>query len=193
MPRLRHLAAAAAVILATLTSPAANADTGPSTQPVTPGGPSNTGAGGAEGGGPDAQLAPGEAVFLCPGVGGSANVVGAGGGYCDFNFARSAAGTGHVHCEWGGFSPILSMWNCWRVFPGQPDHPANPDPDIIPDGWGVPWAILGPTRDDQWPPAGLAPAADFAPPEQPPPPQQLSPEQPPPPPPPEEPGSAPAP
>jgi len=53
------------------------------------------------------------------------------------------------------------MWNCWRVWPGQPDHPAHPDPDIIPDGMGVPWAIMGPSPTDQWPPPGLAPAVDF--------------------------------
>jgi hypothetical protein len=70
----------------------------------------------------------------------------------------------HIHCEWGGFVPVVEMWNCWRVFPGQPDHPQLPDPDIIPDGMGVPWAIQGPTPDNQWPPPGLAPFQDLVPP-----------------------------
>lgn len=110
-------------------------------------------------------------IFLCPGIGGAANVFGGGGGYCDFNFqpvrlSEHHYGIMHIHCEWGGFAPIIEMWNCWRVFPGQPDHPGLPDPDIIPDGWGVPWAIRGPSPGDQWPPPGLAPAPQLtAPPE----------------------------
>ena len=194
-PRCRVLGVFAAMSILAVSSPSpdAAADPYPSPGPVpapgfgSPGGPN---LGGQLS--PDAQLSPGEAVFLCPGVGAAANVLGAGGGYCDFNFGRTLAGTGHIHCEWGGASPLISVWNCWRVFPGQPDHPAHPDPDIIPDGWGVPWAILGPTVDDQWPPPGLAPAADFAPPEQSEQPQQQPPEQPPPPPPPPEPESDPA-
>lgn len=160
--RLTLWAAGAALLLLLLLAWAPDANADPIVQPLpTPpgpgiGGPSGPGLGDESG--PNAELAPGEAVFLCPGVGGSASVLGAGGGYCDFNFQRTSVGTGHIHCEWGGASPIVSMWNCWRVFPGQPDHPAHPDPDIIPDGWGVPWAILGPTPNDQWPPPGLAPA-----------------------------------
>ena len=73
-------------------------------------------------------------------------------------------GDTHIHCEWGGFAPIISMWQCWRVFPGQPDHPALPDPDIIPDGFGVPWPLTGPAPEDQWPPPGLAPAGQVPPP-----------------------------
>jgi hypothetical protein len=116
------------------------------------------------------NLAPATAgIFLCPGVGAAGSAVGGGGGYCDFDFipvALSATGFGvmHIHCEWGGFVPIVEMWNCWRVWPGQPDHPKLPDPDIIPDGWGVNWAINGPSPADQWPPPGLAPAAAFEPP-----------------------------
>jgi hypothetical protein len=157
-------------LLALLWSPDADADPAPPPVGPTqlPAGGGNPGVG-AEGS-PEAQLAPGEAVFLCPGVGGSATVLGAGGGYCDFNFVTTRYGVGHIHCEWGGASPIVSIWNCWRVFPGRPDHPALPDPDIIPDGWGVPNALSGPTRDDQWPPPGLAPAAAFAPP---PPPEEI--------------------
>lgn len=123
------------------------------------------GAPGLGGGGPG--LSPSAAtIFLCPGVGGAANVVGAGGGYCDWNFEIVPLGHGgfgvmHDHCEWGGFNPLVEMWNCWRVWPGQPDHPAHPDPDIIPDGMGVPWAIMGPSPTDQWPPPGLEPAVDF--------------------------------
>lgn len=124
------------------------------------------------GGGPNLpNISPGAlaALFLCPGVGMAVNVLGGGGGYCDYSFTRE----GHIHCEWGGFSPIANAWQCWRVFPGQPDHPSHLDPDIIPDGWGVPWAILGPYPGDQWPPPGLAPASAFQgpnPPEAPPPP-----------------------
>jgi hypothetical protein len=97
---------------------------------------------------------------MCPGRGGAADVLGLGGGYCDFNFtpvelAPGKFGVMHIHCEWGGARFLLQMWNCWRVFPGQPDHPALPDPDIIPDGMGVPWAITGPAPWDQWPPPGL--------------------------------------
>jgi len=132
------------------------------------------GAPGLGGGGPG--LSPAAAtIFLCPGVGGAANIIGAGGGYCDFDFqtvqlTATTSGVMHAHCEWGGFNPLIEMWNCWRVFPGQPDHPAHPDPDIVPDGFGVPWAILGPSPADQWPPPGLAPAAAFGPPTSPPPP-----------------------
>jgi hypothetical protein len=109
------------------------------------------------------------AIFLCPGVGAAGGAVGGGGGYCDFDFvpvrlSASTEGIGHIHCEWGGWTPLLTVWQCWRVWPGQPDHPKLPDPDIIPDGWGVPWAINGPTPTDQWPPPGLAPGASFAPP-----------------------------
>lgn len=123
-------------------------------------------------------------IFLCPGVGAAASVVlAAGGGYCDFDFTpveltATTYGVMHIHCEWGGAAPIVEIWNCWRVFPGQPDHPAHPDPDIIPDGMGVPWAINGPAPTDQFPPPGLAPGASFAPP----PPEPPPPEAPPPPP-----------
>jgi hypothetical protein len=123
------------------------------------------------------NLAPATAgIFLCPGVGAAGSAIGGGGGYCDFDFipvALSATGFGvmHIHCEWGGFVPIVEMWSCWRVWPGQPDHPAHPDPDIVPDGWGVPWAINGPSPSDQWPPPGLAPASTFAPPPEPAPPE----------------------
>ena len=120
------------------------------------------------------QLAPAVAgLFMCPGRGASAAVLGSiGGGYCNFAFEQIAlpggiVGTMHVHCEWGSAGSILSLFNCWRVFPGQPDHPALNDPDIIPDGWGVPWALTGPTPDDQWPPPGLAPAQSFSIPTQP--------------------------
>jgi len=109
------------------------------------------------------------AIFLCPGVGAAGGAIGGGGGYCDFDFvpvrlSATTEGIGHIHCEWGGFTPLLTVWQCWRVWPGQPDHPKLPDPDIIPDGWGVPWAIAGPSPNDQWPPPGLAPGASFAPP-----------------------------
>jgi hypothetical protein len=106
-------------------------------------------------------LAPAAAgLFLCPGVGAAGASVGGGGGYCDFSFtpvqlSATTMGILHYHCEWGGFTPIVDAWNCWRVWPGQPDHPKLPDPDIVPDGWGVPWAINGPTPNDQWPPPGL--------------------------------------
>jgi len=115
------------------------------------------------------------AIFLCPGVGAAGGAIGGGGGYCDFDFipvrlSATTEGIGHIHCEWGGFTPLLTVWQCWRVWPGQPDHPKLPDPDIIPDGWGVPWAIAGPSPNDQWPPPGLAPAAAFEPPTSPPPP-----------------------
>ena len=109
------------------------------------------------------------AIFLCPGVGAAGGAVGGGGGYCDFDFipvklSATTEGVGHIHCEWGGFTPLLTVWNCWRVWPGQPDHPKLPDPDIIPDGWGVPFAIAGPTPNDVWPPPGLAPAGQVGPP-----------------------------
>jgi hypothetical protein len=125
-------------------------------------------------------------VFLCPGVGAAGASIGAGGGYCDFDFRELIGGHGnmHTHCEWGGFSPIVQMWNCWRVFPGQPDHPKLPDPDIIPDGMGVPFALAGPTPDNQWPPLGLAPWQDLQPPPPspgPPPPEGPPPGPPPPP------------
>ena len=115
------------------------------------------------------------AIFLGPGVGAAGGAIGGGGGYCDFDFipvrlSATTEGIGHIHCEWGGFTPLLTVWQCWRVWPGQPDHPKLPDPDIIPDGWGVPWAIAGPSPNDQWPPPGLAPAAAFEPPTSPPPP-----------------------
>jgi hypothetical protein len=119
---------------------------------------------------PSPQLAPADAaLFLCPGVGAAGNALGGGGGYCDFDFHELRVngrhvGNMHVHCEWGGFVPVVEMWNCWRVFPGQPDHPAHPDPDIIPDGMAVPDALNGPTPDDQWPPPGLAPAEPPPPP-----------------------------
>jgi hypothetical protein len=105
-------------------------------------------------------------AFLCPGRGADAVVLGIGGGYCDYAFERlpGRPGNTHIHCEWGGFAPIVSMWQCWRVFPGQPDHPALPDPDVIPDAFGVPWALTGPTPDNQWPPPGLAPAGEVGPP-----------------------------
>jgi hypothetical protein len=149
--------------------PKAQADSGAApVQPIAPGG----GLGGGIGDinfNPEIstpEIAPQEAVFLCPGVGGAAVVLGMGGGYCDFDFTKNPSGPGwnHIHCEWGGASPLISMWNCWTVFPGQPDHPAHQDPRIIPDGMGVPWAILGPDKADQWPPPGLAPAADLIPP-----------------------------
>jgi hypothetical protein len=109
-------------------------------------------------------LAPAAAgIFLCPGVGAAGNSLGGGGGYCDSNFSPvwltpTTVGIMHIHCEWGGFVPIAEMWQCWRVWPGQPDHPKMPDPDIIPDGMGVPWAINGPSPNDQWPIPGLMPA-----------------------------------
>lgn len=171
-----------------LTSPDANAQPMPNPIPAPPG-PQQlpSGGGGSSGGGGGAELGPGggtlgvqglgitlpyaPAIFLCPGVGAAGGSVGAGGGYCDFSFlpvqlTPTTYGVGHIHCEWGGISPIVSVWNCWRVFPGQPDHPAHPDPDIIPDGWGVPWAIQGPAPSDQFPPPGLAPGRELlAPPE----------------------------
>ena len=106
-----------------------------------------------------------------PGVGAAGNSFGGGGGYCDFNFQQLVGGRGnlHDHCEWGGFVPVVEMWQCWRVFPGQPDHPRLPDPDIVPDGWGTSYALTGPTPDNQWPPAGLIPPGQ--PPEPPPPPE----------------------
>jgi hypothetical protein len=129
------------------------------------GGSVGVGQPGLGGGGPG--LSPAAAtIFLCPGRGGAASVIGGGGGYCDWNFTPvklgpNSYGVMHDHCEWGGFNPLVEMWNCWRVWPGQPDHPALPDPDIIPDGMGVPWAIRGPDPTDQWPPPGLAPFQDL--------------------------------
>lgn len=142
---------------------------GPAPLPVLPGSGGVDALGGVGGlsnpGG--VNFAPGNAgIFMCPGVGGSASVLGFGGGYCDFNFqpvklSETTYGVMHNHCEWGSAAPILGLWNCWRVFPGQPDHPALTDPDIIPDGMGVPWAIQGPVPSDQWPPPGLAPFQDL--------------------------------
>ena len=119
---------------------------------------------GAGGGGPNMNVPPIPLLqpFLCPGVGMGVNVIGAGGGYCDFGFEPTPLPNGrfatmHTHCEWGGFGGFGAGWQCWRVFPGQPDHPRLSDPDIVPDGWGVPGALTGPTPTDQWPPPGLAP------------------------------------
>jgi hypothetical protein len=180
------------------TSPDADADDGAvAVNPIAPGtgglGPTTPAnpliGGGAEGPGAFSgpNISPGalSALFLCPGVGVAVNVIGGGGGYCDYDFQPVEVRPGifgnmHEHCEWGGFSPIANAWQCWRVFPGQPDHPRLPDPDIIPDGWGVPWAINGPNPFDQGPPPGLAPAAAFEPP--PPPPEGPPPGAPPPPP-----------
>jgi hypothetical protein len=158
-----------------LQDPNANADPGVPAPLPSPGGGIGGGPGALGPGGPgglgSANLAPGSAsIFLCAGQGGAANVLGLGGGYCDFNFSlvklddKGHFGTMHTHCEWGGAGFLVEMWNCWRVFPGQPDHPGLPDPDIIPDGMGVPWAITGPTPDNQWPPPGLAPAGQVGPP-----------------------------
>lgn len=136
------------LLLALCSAPGADADTDI-------GGPLNPNVNGPSGSG---------VLVLCPGVGAGVNVLGFGGGYCDYDFQQvqlpgpPGVGTMHVHCEWGGASPIAAGWQCWRVFPGQPDHPRLPDPDIIPDGYGVPWALAGPTPADQWPPLGLAPA-----------------------------------
>jgi hypothetical protein len=153
---------------------AAAADPGPGAPAIPFGGSPGIGQApglGAPGlGGGGAELSPAEAtIFLCPGVGGAASVLGFGGGYCDWGFqtvplTATTYGVSHFHCEWGGAAPLIEMFNCWRVFPGQPDHPAHPDPDIVPDGFGVPWAIRGPSPTDQWPPPGLAPAAAFEPP-----------------------------
>ena len=167
------VALAAALVLSTGT---AHADTG------SPGGSSDVGVGGGipGAGAPASQsgneLSPGAGslLFLCPGVGAAVNVLGSGGGYCDFDFRP--INNGHMHCEWGGVGVFMQMWQCWRVFPGQPDHPAHPDPDIIPDGWGVPWALLGPSLHDQWPPPGLAPAPEVLPPPPPEPPAPGAPE-----------------
>jgi hypothetical protein len=148
---------------------------GPSPPPVQdnalPGGRGN-GIGGPGGPGgiaspPGMNFAPaGATVFMCAGPGAAADVLGFGGGYCNFNFVpvkltETTYGVMHTHCEWGGARPIIEMWKCWRVFPGQPDHPEHPDPDVIPDGMGVPWAILGPTPENQWPPPGLAPGQEL--------------------------------
>jgi hypothetical protein len=151
-------------------APDVNADTGVQPLPIIPGigspggGLGDVGGLGSPGG---VNFAPGNAaLFMCPGIGGSAAVLGFGGGYCDFNFQPVKLdlkhwGVMHSHCEWGGAAPLVQMWNCWRVWPGQPDHPALPDPDVIPDGMGVPWAIQGPVPSDQWPPPGLAPFPDL--------------------------------
>jgi hypothetical protein len=168
---MRLLAAATAAMLALLglsTCGPAQADQINGGTGSLPGQPGSPGGGGQPGSQSGENLSPGsgEALFLCPGVGAAATSLGAGGGYCDFDFRPNAGG--HVHCEWGGLSPVVQVWNCWRVFKGQPDHPAHPDPDIIPDGFGVPWAITGPTPGDQWPPPGLAPAGDLGPPAGPP-------------------------
>jgi hypothetical protein len=66
----------------------------------------------------------------------------------------------------------MEMWHCWRVFPGRADHdPANfNDPDVIPEGFTTPWALNGPTPQDQWPPPGLTPVPPPPPPGEPPPP-----------------------
>jgi hypothetical protein len=185
---LLRSAVALLILFALFWSPDANANPDPAPAPPVPGigqlpsGIGNPGfgalSGGAElgpggyvnaplGGEPAAPEAP--AIFLCPGVGAAGGALGFGGGYCDFDFRRVALSAGthgvmHTHCEWGS-GAILGMWNCWRVFPGQPDHPALPDPDIVPDGYGVPWAIRGPAPEDQFPPPGLAPAAAMPPPE----------------------------
>lgn len=147
------------------TAPDADADPAVQPLPAPPGGASGEFGGGISGepgigGGPNLSPGVGSALFLCPGVGMALNVLGGGGGYCDFDFGV----IGHIHCEFGGFAPVAASWQCWRVFAGQPDHPALPDPDIIPDGMGVPWAIRGPTLADQWPPPGLAPGESFTPP-----------------------------
>lgn len=133
------------------TSPDANADPLLPPIPIIPGG---IGSGVVSGALLGSSLGADESLlYLCPGVGTGVNVIGAGGGYCDFEFES----TGHIHCEWGGFGPIAHIWNCWRVFPGRPDHPRLMDPDVIPDGWMVPGALTGPTYLDQWPPKGLQP------------------------------------
>jgi hypothetical protein len=162
------------------TAPDADAQPAPvQPLPTPPGGGSGEFGGGIAGepgigGGPNLSPVAASALFLCPGVGIAVNVLGGGGGYCDFDFvpvelANRSFGVMHIHCEFGGFAPVAASWQCWRVFPGQPDHPRLPDPDIIPDGMGVPWAIGGPNPQDQWPPPGLAPAPE--PPPGPPPPE----------------------
>lgn len=170
---MRALLAAAILTLSTPCGPAwaDQINGGSGSLPGQPGSPGGAGQPGSQGGD---NLSPGsgEALFLCPGVGAAATSFGGGGGYCDFDFRPSGA---HIHCEWGGFSPVVQTWNCWRVFPGQPDHPRLPDPGIIPDGWGVPWALTGPSVGEQWPPPGLAPSGQLGPapgppPEPPPPP-----------------------
>lgn len=163
----------APVALLLFTDPDANADPFVPTQPLPgngAGGVASSAIGGGIagepgiGGGPNLSPIAGSALFLCPGVGMAVNILGAGGGYCDFEFQEvrlpgpPGHGTMHTHCEFGGFAPVAATWQCWRVFPGQPDHPAHPDPDIIPDGWMVPWALTGPNPGDQWPPPGLTPA-----------------------------------
>jgi hypothetical protein len=151
--RLAPLALAAVLF----TCPVAGADAG--TPGAGIGGEPGLGANGVGGSG----LSPASAaIFLCPGRGGAMEFAAIGGGYCDFNFtpvmlSATTFGVMHVHCEWVGLTIVVEGWNCWRVFPGQPDHPALPDPDIIPDGYGVPWAIQGPSPNNQWPPPGLAP------------------------------------
>jgi len=92
----------------------------------------------------------GTVLILCPGWGMGANILGAGGGFCDFGFVPGGA---HIHCEWGAFAPVAGGWQCWRVWQGQPDHPRLGDPDIIPDG-SPPRAdaLWGPAPNDQLPP-----------------------------------------
>jgi hypothetical protein len=192
----RLIVAAVGLCVACLLWEAPDADAQPAPAPpappvvsnALPSGGAGLGAGGA-GEGPGAfaggNISPGAAaaLFLCPGVGTAVSVLFGGGGYCDYNFERVEIRPGlwgnmHSHCEWGGAPPVAEAWNCWRVFPGQPDHPRLTDPDIIPDGWGVPWAITGPRPDDQGPPPGLAPASLVGPPlppEPPPPPPDLGP------------------
>lgn len=140
-----------AVALLPLFAPPANADNGP--------GIGAPGIGGEPGINPGASPAA-AAVLLCNGVGQGLVIAGAGGGWCDFDFTHipGVPGAMHTHCEGGGFNPIVVTWQCWRVFPGQPNHPRLADPDLVPDGWGVPWAITGPSPNDQWPPPGLTPA-----------------------------------
>jgi hypothetical protein len=166
----RLIAAAVGLCVGCLAGFAPDADAAPDPGPGGSDGPGGGGIAGEPGvgGGPNLSPVAASALFLCPGVGKATNVLGGGGGYCDFDFQQvqltNGFGVMHTHCEFGGFAPVAATWNCWRVYPGQPDHPALPDPDIIPDGWGVPWAINGPTPNDQWPPAGLAPGESFTPP-----------------------------
>jgi hypothetical protein len=134
------------------------------------GGPGIVGNGPGLPGGPSG----GTVLVLCPGLGGGVNILGGGGGWCDYGFELVEIKPGiwgnlHTHCEWGGFAPVAAGWQCWRVFPGQPDHPRLLDPDVIPEGWMLPGALTGPTPDDQWPPKGLQPIPPPPPPPEPPP------------------------